>query len=235
MFGLHYSLIKWIGSFLSDRKIAVRVDGFLSSLPSINAGVPQGSVSSPVLFILFINDLLTPTSASIHSFADDTFRSSSFSFNPHGHASTDIQLHRSISASLLSNDLTVIKKWGKDNLVSFNQSKTKQTVISRKCNQNFPPVLMNGDEIDSSASFTQLGRSISSNLIWKTHIHSLAKHASQKLGFLARARGFFSSSIYIQVPNPSFFRVLLPRLGWCSKIYSLSSRQIPVQSHSSHQ
>ena len=39
-----------------------------------------------------------------------------------------------------------------------------------------------------------------------------------------------SSSNYIQVPNPSFFRVLLPRLGWYSKIYSLSSRQSPVRS-----
>ena len=65
MFGLHHTLINWIGSFLSDRSIAVRVDGFLSNLHSINAGVPQGSVISPVLFILFINDLLTSTSSSI--------------------------------------------------------------------------------------------------------------------------------------------------------------------------
>ena len=145
MFGLNHTLINWIGSFPSDRSIAVRVGGFLSNLHSINAGVPQGSVISPALFILFINDLLTSTSSSIHSFADDTFLSSSFSFNPNGHACTDIQLHRNISASLLSNDLTVIEKWGKDNLVSFNQSKTKQDVISRKRNQNFTPVLMNGD------------------------------------------------------------------------------------------
>ena len=171
MFGLYHTLINWIGSFLSDRSIAVRVDGFLSNLHSINAGVPQGSVISPVLFILFINDLLTSTSSSIHSFADDTFLSSSFSFNPNYHASTDIQFHRNISASLLSNDLTVIEKWGKDNLVSFNQSKTKQAVISRKRNQNFPAVFMNGDELDASASFTQLGLSLSSNLTWKTHIH----------------------------------------------------------------
>ena len=46
MFGLHHILIKWIGSFLSDRSIAVRVDGFLSNLHSINAGVSQGSVIS---------------------------------------------------------------------------------------------------------------------------------------------------------------------------------------------
>ena len=157
MFGLHHTLINWIGSFLSDRSIAVRVDGFLSNLQSIKAGVLQGSVIFPVLFILFIDDLLTSTSSSIHSFADDTFLSPSFSFNPNDHASTDIQLHRDTSASLLSNDLTVIERWGKDNLVSFNQSKTKQAVISRKRNQDFPPVLMNGDERDIEVSFAQIG------------------------------------------------------------------------------
>ena len=170
MFGLNQTLIYWIGSFLSDRSIAVRVDGFLSNLHSINAGVPQVSVISPVLFILFINDLLTSTSSSIYSFADDTFLTSSFSFNRNDHPSTDTQLHRNISASLLSNDQTVIEKRGKDNLVSFNQSKTKQAVISRKRNQNFPPVLMNGDELDISTSFTQLGPSF--------HLISLGKHTS---------------------------------------------------------
>ena len=136
MFGLHHTLIIWIGSFLSDRSIAVRVKGILSNLHTINAGVPQGSVICPVLFILFMTDLPTSTSSSIHAFADDTFLSSSFSFNQNGHASSDIPLHRNISASLLSNDRTVIEKWVKDNLVVFNQSKTKQAVISRKCNQH---------------------------------------------------------------------------------------------------
>ena len=188
IFGLHHTLIKWIVSFLSDRSIAVRVNGFFSKLHSINAGVPKGSVISPVIFILFINDLLTSTSSSIHSFADDTFLSSSFSFNANDHASTDIHLHRNTSASLLSNDL-VIEKWGEDNLVSLNQSKTTQAAISRKDNQDFAPFLMNGDERDTSTSFPQLGLSLSSNITWKSHDNSLAKHASQKLGFLARAHG----------------------------------------------
>ena len=163
-FDLHHTLIKWLSSFLSDRSIAVRVEDFLSNLHYIIAGVPQGSVISPVLFILFIKDLLTSTSSSIHSFADDTFLSSSFSFNPNDHASSDISLHRNISAALLSNDLTVIEKWGKYNLVSFNHSKTKQAVISCKRNQYFPPVLMNGDELDTSTSIAQLGLSLSSKL-----------------------------------------------------------------------
>ena len=50
---------------------------------------------------------------------------------------------------------------------------------------------MNGHKLDISSSITQLGLSISSNLTWKPHINTIAKHASQKLGFLSRARGYF--------------------------------------------
>ena len=99
---------------------------------------------------------------------------------------------------------------------SFVQPKQDETaVISRKHNQHFPPVLMNGDEVDISASFTQLGISLSSNLTWKTHIHSLAKHASQKLGFLARARGFFSSSHLLSIYKSQ----IRPSLEYCSHVW----------------
>ena len=82
MFGLHNNLTNWIASFPSDRSIAIRVDGFLSEPHSINSDVPQGSVISPVLFILFINDLLSSTSSCIYSFAYVTYLCSSLSSNP---------------------------------------------------------------------------------------------------------------------------------------------------------
>ena len=183
MCDLHHTLIKWISSFLSDRSIAIRVDGYLSNPHSINSGVPQGSVISPFLFILFINDLLSSTSSSIFSFTDDTYLSSSFSSNPQHLAYSNISPFRITSASFLTNDLTNVEKWDSDNLAKFNEEKTKQVVISRKHHQDFPPVFMNGHKLDISSAITQFDFSISSNLIWKPHINSIAKHATQELGF----------------------------------------------------
>ena len=74
---------------------------------------------------------------------------------------------------------------------------------------------MNDDKLDTSASFTQLGLSLSSNLTWKTHIHSIAKHASQKLGFLARAHGFFSSSHLLSIYKAK----IRPSLEYCSHVW----------------
>ena len=74
---------------------------------------------------------------------------------------------------------------------------------------------MNGDELYTSASFTQLGLSLSSNLTWKTHIHSLAKHASEKLGFLARVCGFFSSSHLLTIYKSQ----IRPSVEYCSHVW----------------
>ena len=123
MFNLHHTLISWISSFLSDGSVAIRVNGYLSKPHSINSGVPQSSVISPVLFILFINDLLSSSSSSIFSFADDTYLSSSFSSNPQHLAYSSISPYRNTLASLHTNDLTNVEKWGMTTLLSSTKKR----------------------------------------------------------------------------------------------------------------
>ncbi len=71
-FGFYPSLFSFISSFLSGRSISAVLDGHCSSPKPINSSVPQGSVLSPTLFLLFISDLLSATNRLIHSYADDS-------------------------------------------------------------------------------------------------------------------------------------------------------------------
>src|ERR1700755_2723536 len=79
-FGIYPSLCDLLSDFLSGRSIAAVVDVHRFSFKSINSGVPHGSVLSPTLFLLFINDLLSVTSSPIHSYADDSTLHYSFQF-----------------------------------------------------------------------------------------------------------------------------------------------------------
>ena len=78
-----------------------------------------------------------------------------------------------------------------------------------------PPVFTNSHKLDISSSITQLGLSISSNLTWKPHINSTAMHASQKLGFLSRARGYLSPQLLTKCKSQ-----IRPSLEYCSHVWS---------------
>merc|ERR1712035_158174 len=190
-YGIYPSLCSFISSFLSDRSIAVVVDGHCSSPKPINCGVPQGFVLSPTLFLLFINDLLNLTQCSIYSYADDSTLHFSRSF-PRCPTQQELHTSRQDAAESLTSDLSVISDSGKANLVLVNASKTQFLHLSNR--QNLPdnyPIFFNNTQLSPSSTLDILGLSFTITLNWKSHISSLPKTASMKLGILWRLRPFF--------------------------------------------
>ncbi len=96
-YGLYPVLCSFLSSFLSGRSIAAVVDGHCSTPKLIHSGVPQGSVLSPTLFLLFINDLLSLTNCLIHFYADDATLHYSTSFDRHPNLQ-ELQISRNDAA-----------------------------------------------------------------------------------------------------------------------------------------
>ena len=125
-----YRIHKWIESFLTNRSIKVVVDGTSSESFSTNAGVLQGSIISPTLFLIYIIDHIDQTSNPTHCYADDSTL----------HGKPSLPNNRNNVASSITLDLDKLKKWDSQNLVSFNANKTQCCLISRSENKNFPVI-----------------------------------------------------------------------------------------------
>lgn len=69
--GIGGPLLGLLSSFLNGRTITLTVNGFISDRRPVTVGLPQGSVLSPLLFIIFIRDMLAETEGLALQFADD--------------------------------------------------------------------------------------------------------------------------------------------------------------------
>ena len=217
-YGFTPSSCSLISSFLSNRFISVVVDGATSASFPVNSGVPQGSVLSPTLFLLFINDLLSTPISPIHSFADDStlHKSSTFHSQPSFEARTQ---SRFTLTSTINPDLQRVSRWGTDNLVKFNASKTQLMIISLAHNSSDYPIIFNNNEILPLNSINILGLNISSSLSWRDHIVEIAKSASKKLGALFRCKKYFNSEQLFKL----YIGLIRPCLEYCSHIWGNSA------------
>ena len=110
----------WLSDFLVGRLIQVNMNSFLSSQINPKAGVPQGSVLSPLLFLIYVNDLPPPhhKQTSLSQFADDTAQWA-FSLNVWN------------AANLLQQDLLKLAMWCAKWRIKHNPEKTKVIIFSR--------------------------------------------------------------------------------------------------------
>ena len=113
-----WNLLNWFTNYLTDRYQRVCIKNDSLSWKKVNVGVPQGFILGPLLFIIFINDIVKDIKSSIRLFADDT-------------CLFEIVEDPAASADTLNDDLRKILIWTKNWLVLFNALKNE--IYSLSC------------------------------------------------------------------------------------------------------
>ena len=192
--GIRGKLLSWFSSYLSARYQRVLLPGGVSALSLVQAGVPQGSILGPFLFLVYINDIVDDIQANINLFADDTSLSMIVD-NPD-------EVER-----VLQSDIDKINQWAQKWLVKFNPSKSESLVISRKRSKpNHPDLFMSNIEIPSVTSHKHLGFFLSNDGSWDIHVSKSIEKAWKRIGimrhFKTRLDRFSLQTIYFSFIRP---------------------------------
>ena len=168
-------------SYLRSRKQFVTLDEIEhSNLFQIKTGVPQRSTLGPLLFLLYINDLINCTSVTSILFADDTCLSFS--------ASCPTKLIDDINTKL-----NTVYYWMKANKLCINPQKSTVVLIPSKPNLqiNSCGILYNNEKISVCKSAKYLGVQIDSDLNFKSHIQLPHNKLSRAVGIMFKVKFFF--------------------------------------------
>lgn len=198
-------LITLIQSYLSNRKQIVCLYGEKSECITPQSSVPQGSILSPLLFALFINDLPDLIKTNVLLFADDLKLFSKVnSFD-------DVQK--------LQTDINTIFNWCEQNDLKLNGDKCYFISFSRKqeTSQLLNGYAINGAAITKVNLIRDLGILFDSKLTFEPHFNHILKASFRMLGFISRSLYKFRNiSTYTTLYN-SYIRSIME---YCASIWS---------------
>ena len=204
--GIEGNLLDLLQNYLNNRKQRVVINGFESNLGDIKAGVPQGSVLGPLLFLIYINDLEDGIKSSIKFFADDT---SLFS----------VVRDPQITAEELNHDLSLINQWANQWKMTFNPDPTKlaeEVLFSyKRQSPQHPPIYFNNNEVKRVNEHKHLGLILDSKLSFTKHINEKVSIARKGIGVIKHLAPYLPLKSRDQI----YKMYIRPHLDYCDIIY----------------
>ena len=210
--GIAGTTLNLLESYLTDRIARTVVEGSCSKDTQLIAGVPQGSRLGPILFILYVNDLVPQLNCIPHVFADDT---------------TLLALGENTleTVNQLNRDLDVICEWSKKWKIKFNGDKSKDLIFTPKrenLNNSFP-LIFNNEVLDRVGSHKHLGVTLEPDLTWNIHLQKVIQHANMKLSIIQKVKDLSRKTLDIM-----YKLHVRSIIDYCLPVYgpSLSKTQI---------
>lgn len=206
-YGLRNTVFNWFKSYLSNRSQTVKFKDVTSDSLNVDYGVPQGTVLGPLLFLMYVNDIVNSVKyCQMELFADDTMIYIS---------GTDLKQME----VKLNSDLNTLFIWLCNNNLCINTEKTKYCLFGKKQKLNSVDtrnlnIEINNVKIVHVDQIKYLGVIFDSSLTFQPHAEYIMRKFSKKINFISRAGKNLSVHTKLLLYNS----IAAPHLEFCSTI-----------------
>ena len=209
--GLKGNLARYIREFLQNRKISVKVGNTISSKYPLHSGVPQGSVMSPTLFTVMINDIFDECPENIQTslYADDG-------------AMWLITDNLQQGLADLQKAIDEVSKWSHKWGLQVSHKKTTAMIITHKHTRNPAPLLLHNHPITFTTTSKFLGITFDTRLTWGKHITNIKNRCLKDLQLL-RIISYNKLSSDYETLKRIYTALILPKINYASFLYTHAS------------
>ena len=212
-FGVSGSALRWLTSYLFERSQRVTINGASSELFGIKNGVPQGSCLGPLLFVLYVSDLLDLINSHLpnsHAYADDTQLYVSFR--------ADSRASKEKAILTVEKCIDSIKQWMLTNKLKLNDEKTEILLIGTRQQLekvDFNSIRVGSTTVNCTGTAKNLGCWFDAKLDFNTHVTKCCKASFFHIFNIRRIRKFLTretTQILVQA-------LVISRLDYCNSLF----------------
>lgn len=181
-YGIRNCELKWFESYISNRQQRTMVNGVYSRYCDVTHGVPQGSVLGPVLFLLYVNDIVHAVDpSSVYLYADDTVIYDSSQKLDEAYVRLQLKLN-------------ALVEWCTMNKLTMNIKKTKSLFFFPRSNvPDVPNFVVHEQSLERVYTYKYLGYHLDSCLKFEILMTNLIKIMSYKIYLLRKLRDMLTS------------------------------------------
>ncbi|KAF6026556.1 MAP3K7 [Bugula neritina] len=206
--GLEGNYLHVIDSFLTKREISLKINNHIHPATKCQIGLPQGSALSPLLFIIYIRDMLSSIDGTGLQYADDC------TVLMTGKDSSELQIR-------IENNCQQIQTWMDRWNLLINYQKTEIVVF----NGDITPPIINANTIQISTSSKVLGIAVDDHLTFEKQYSISTKCLTQRMNML---KPFIYAGLSPDTSKKILTQVIMPKALYGASLWDYKNHDLPA-------